>query len=87
MPEKMSVAISLYSIMRDPNVWDDPSTFRPERFKATKGEDEEYENVLIRKSQSFGFVPFGGRRRGCPGSLLAFTLMHCTIAAMVQSFD
>lgn len=32
LPEKMSVAINLYSIMRDSNLWHDPDMFMPEIF-------------------------------------------------------
>ncbi|KAL3537355.1 hypothetical protein ACH5RR_000721 [Cinchona calisaya] len=36
IPEKTSVLINLYAVMRDPNVWDDPNEFKPERFLISK---------------------------------------------------
>ena len=44
----------------------------------------------MKNSQSFGLVPFrwwNRGRRGCPGSLLAFPLVHSTIATVVQCLD
>ncbi|CAK9159320.1 unnamed protein product [Ilex paraguariensis] len=38
------------------------------------------------KGQRFDYVPFGGGRRGCPGSGLAAAVMHVTLAAVVQCF-
>ncbi|CAK7330757.1 unnamed protein product [Dovyalis caffra] len=37
--------------------------------------------------QNFGFVPFGGGRKGCPGTMVAYNLIYTVIAAMVQCFD
>lgn len=88
IPEKTAVAINLYAIMRDPNSWDDPNDFKPERFMVSTKEGENmYHNQSETKGQSFNFVPFGAGRRGCPGTLLAFSLMNTAIAAMVQCFD
>ncbi|KAJ8435580.1 hypothetical protein Cgig2_021734 [Carnegiea gigantea] len=77
MPEKTSVAISLHSIMRDPNVWDDPSTFRPERFKATKGEDEEdYENVGDGDGARVDNEPGTGITMGMAHPFLCLPIIH-----------
>ncbi|KAL5760483.1 hypothetical protein ACOSP7_018994 [Xanthoceras sorbifolium] len=78
IPEKTAVAINLYAIMRDPDAWDNPNEFRPERFLIPSRDQEQ---------NLFNFVPFGAGRRGCPGSVLAFSLMNTVIAAMVQCFD
>lgn len=86
IPEKTAVAINLYAIMRDPNLWDDPNEFRPERFMVySKEQDISDDNEV--KGPRFNFVPFGAGRRGCPGTTLAFSLMNATIAALVQCFD
>ncbi|XP_047177195.1 cytochrome P450 705A12-like [Vigna umbellata] len=74
---KTAVAINLYAIMRDPDSWDNPNEFVPERFFLQE-EDER---------MKFNFVPFGGGRRGCPGTELAFIFINTEVAAMVQCFD
>lgn len=84
IPEKTAVAINLYAIMRDPEIWDDPTEFRPERFLVPSKEQVDLDQI---KGQNFNFVPFGGGRRGCPGTLLAFAMMNTTVAAIVQCFD
>lgn len=80
---KTAVAINLYAIMRDPEIWEDPNEFHPERFlvclKGQEGDDA--------KRMDFDFVPFGAGRRRCPGTTLAFKLMNTAVAAMVQCFD
>ncbi|XP_038905910.1 cytochrome P450 705A5-like [Benincasa hispida] len=80
IPKDTMVAVNLFDIMRDPKIWQNPNEFDPERFTG----DVRYE---IKGQQSFDFVPFGGGRRACPGSTLAFSFISNVIAAMVQCFD
>ncbi|ESW05838.1 hypothetical protein PHAVU_011G213700 [Phaseolus vulgaris] len=79
VPPKTAVAINLYAIMRDPDSWDHPNEFLPERFLQ--------EDLSDGNRMKFNFVPFGGGRRGCPGTALAFILINTAVAAMVQCFD
>ncbi|XP_040995363.1 cytochrome P450 705A22-like [Juglans microcarpa x Juglans regia] len=86
------LAINLYSIMRDPEVWDNPNEFRPERFLVSNNskvlhKHQNHENELTGHQSLIDFVPFGAGRRGCPGSTLAYTTINQTIAAIVQCFD
>jgi cytochrome P450 len=88
IPAKTAVAINLYAIMRDPEIWEDPNEFHPERFLKEKDDpssDYDYQNDD--KRMEFNFVPFGAGRRGCPGIALAYNLMNTAVAAMVQCFD
>ena len=89
VPAKTAVAINLYAIMRDPDSWEDPDEFQPERFLVSLKEqdDQSYHNQSDAKGVSFNFVPFGAGRRGCPGTALAFHIMNTAVAAMVQCFD
>ncbi|PWA99279.1 cytochrome P450 [Artemisia annua] len=52
------VIVNAWAIHRDPRLWDDPLSFKPERF-------EKAENV------GYQFIPFGMGRRQCPGSGLS----------------
>ncbi|CAI0446838.1 unnamed protein product [Linum tenue] len=73
---KTRVLINAYAIMRDPDMWEDPDKFMPERF-LLGGDD----------GHDFRFLPFGGGRRGCIGYTHVYMIMHTTMAALVQCFD
>lgn len=69
--------------MTDPDVWEYPEEFRPERFLPSSRsyqEDEMKEEVLK-------YIPFRSGRRGCPGSNLAYLSVETAIGVMVQCFD
>ncbi|WJZ99444.1 hypothetical protein VitviT2T_017890 [Vitis vinifera] len=80
------VMISAFAIMQDPNSWEDPSEFIPERFLVNSGENM-VDHVTEIKGQDFRYVPFGSGRRGCPGAALAMMVMQMTIGRLVQCFD
>ncbi|XP_076918872.1 cytochrome P450 81Q32-like [Bidens hawaiensis] len=68
------VLVNAWAIHRDPMVWDDPLSFKPERF-------EKLEN------EGFSFIPFGMGRRQCPGSGLANRVMGLALASLIQCFE
>ncbi|CAA7015879.1 unnamed protein product [Microthlaspi erraticum] len=76
IPEKTTLILNSYAIMRDPNFWEDPEEFKPERFQ----EEETREEVLK-------YLPFSSGRRGCPGTSLAYVSVENAIGVMVQCFD
>ncbi|TKY53282.1 cytochrome P450 family protein [Spatholobus suberectus] len=79
IPEKTLLFINLWSMGRDPNLWENPLEFRPERFT---GE----ENFDVR-GQNFQLMPFGTGRRACPGASLALQVVPANLAAMIQCFE
>ncbi|XP_050210962.1 cytochrome P450 705A22-like [Mercurialis annua] len=81
VPKETIAIIDAYSIMRDPNLWDNPNEFRPERFMKPDDDDDK------KNKQNLGFIPFGGGRRMCPASNFALNIIHLSIASMVQCFD
>ncbi|KAJ9153099.1 hypothetical protein P3X46_026583 [Hevea brasiliensis] len=81
VPKETAVIVNAYSIMRDPELWDNPDKFYPERFL------KEQESRKETKKQNFNFLPFGGGRRMRSGSQLAFSVMNINVASMVQCFD
>lgn len=81
IPEKTTLVINAYAIMRDPDSWEDPNEFKPKRFLSySSGQEDE-------KEQVFKYIPFGGGRRGCPGVNLASIFVGTVIGVMVQCFD
>ncbi|CAN6979375.1 unnamed protein product [Brassica rapa subsp. trilocularis] len=57
-----TLVINAYGVMRDPDYWEDPNKFKPERFLASSGSSWQEE----RREQAMKFLPFGGGRRRCP---------------------
>lgn len=79
-----TLVINSYAVMRDPDYWEDPNKFKPERFLvASSGSWQEEE----RREQAMKFLPFGGGRRRCPGSNAAYIIVGTAIGVMVQCFD
>ncbi|KAH7512092.1 hypothetical protein FEM48_Zijuj12G0053800 [Ziziphus jujuba var. spinosa] len=64
--------------MRDPESWDDPLFFKPERYI---GSNVDY------KGQNFELLPFGSGRRICLGIPLAHRVIHLALAALLHTFD
>ncbi|KAE9598870.1 hypothetical protein Lal_00022642 [Lupinus albus] len=83
IPAKSMLYINVWSMGRDPKLWDNPLEFRPERFiiKST-GEKE-----LDVRGQNFQLMPFGTGRRVCPGASLALQFIPTNLAAMIQCFE
>ncbi|PSS15640.1 Cytochrome P450 93A3 like [Actinidia chinensis var. chinensis] len=84
VPAKTRLFVNVWAIGRDPNHWQDPLEFRPERFVS---EDGSGKNQLDVRGQHFHLLPFGSGRRGCPGTSLALQVVQTSLAAIVQCFD
>ncbi|MED6130396.1 hypothetical protein PIB30_000906 [Stylosanthes scabra] len=84
IPAKTRLFVNAWSIGRDPNHWDNPLDFRPERFIDEHGNIVSHLDV---RGQHFELIPFGSGRRMCPGISLALPLLHATLAAIVQCFE
>lgn len=72
------VMVSFWAIGRDPELWDEPEKFRPERFL---GSSIDYKGV------DFELIPFGAGRRGCPAIAYAMAAIELLLANLVQKFD
>nr|XP_043621458.1 tryptamine 5-hydroxylase-like [Erigeron canadensis] len=78
IPAKTRVLINTYAIGRDPNSWENPLAYNPERFMK--------EEVDFR-GQDFRFLPFGGGRRGCPGFAFGLATIELALARLLYHFD
>jgi cytochrome P450 len=74
IPSGAMVLVNAWSIHRNPNVWDDPLSFKPERFENGKGEP-------------YRLLPFGLGRRGCPGEAMAFRVINLVMSQLLQCFE
>ncbi|XP_065857389.1 iridoid oxidase-like [Euphorbia lathyris] len=78
IPKDTQVFVNASAIGRDPEAWDDPLSFKPERFLGS--------NIQYR-GQNFELLPFGSGRRICVGYPLAHQILHLTVASLLQCFD
>ncbi|XP_062115169.1 cytochrome P450 93A3-like [Humulus lupulus] len=83
--EKTRLLINVWAISRDPNHWESPLEFKPERFYNEEG-SENFKQVDVR-GQHFQLLPFGSGRRVCPGTSLGLQVVHTNLASMLQCFE
>uniref|UniRef100_A0A803MTH5 Cytochrome P450 n=2 Tax=Chenopodium quinoa TaxID=63459 RepID=A0A803MTH5_CHEQI len=76
IPKGTMLTLNLWAIQNDPNVWDEPSKFKPERFENVEGDRVGYQ-----------FMPFGSGRRACPGENMATRVVGFTVGSLIQCFE
>ncbi|XVE64101.1 hypothetical protein DITRI_Ditri07aG0074500 [Diplodiscus trichospermus] len=81
IPKHSSVFINAWAIQRDPEFWENPLQFEPDRFL---NKSDQKLNYL---GNSFQFFPFGSGRRICPGLLMAEKMVPYFLAILVHSFE
>ncbi|XP_005094477.1 cytochrome P450 1A1 [Aplysia californica] len=79
IPAKTTVFPNQIEILHDPNLWEDPLTFKPERFLDESG------TKLVAKGQ--GWVPFSMGHRVCLGESLARLQILYVLAGLVQKLN
>lgn len=71
-----NISIFIYGLHRNPNYWEAPGEFRPERMTADKKKD-------FLPNQ---YLPFGSGPRLCIGHQFAVTEMQIALATMIQRY-
>ncbi|GKV09821.1 hypothetical protein SLEP1_g21262 [Rubroshorea leprosula] len=77
IPKGTRILVSVWTIGRDPSVWDKPNEFCPERFIG---------KAIDVKDHDFELLPFGSGRRMCPGYALGIKLIHLNLANLLHGF-
>ncbi|KAL2633750.1 hypothetical protein R1flu_005229 [Riccia fluitans] len=78
VPKGSTVHVSVFAVGRDPNIWKDAETFRPERF---------LEEDIDIKGTDFRVIPFGAGRRVCPGAQLGLFLVEIMLGRLLHHFS
>ncbi|KAL6905842.1 hypothetical protein ACP4OV_003443 [Aristida adscensionis] len=77
---KTRVFINTFAMGRDPEIWENPLEYSPERFENAGGE-------IDLKDPDYKLLPFGGGRRGCPGYTFALATVQVSLASLLYHFE
>lgn len=78
IPKGTQLFVNAWAIGRDPECWENPNSFEPERFLGSK---------VDYKGQHFELIPFGAGRRMCVGIPLAQRVLHLVLGSLLHEFD
>nr|BAK07691.1 predicted protein [Hordeum vulgare subsp. vulgare] len=73
-----NIYINAFAISQDPQYWNNPGVFNPERFE---------NNNMDYNGTCFEFTPFGFGRRLCPGITFASSVLEMALANFLYHFD
>ncbi|KAI3451969.1 hypothetical protein Pfo_008634 [Paulownia fortunei] len=74
VPRGTILLVNSWAIHRDPEVWDEPTSFKPERFEG-------------REVETQTLMPFGMGRRTCPGAGLGQRMVGLALGSLIQCFE
>ncbi|KAK1369894.1 Cytochrome P450 family 78 subfamily A polypeptide 6 [Heracleum sosnowskyi] len=82
VPAGTTAMVNMWAITRDPLVWEDPLSFKPERF-LNEGPELEF-SVM---GSDLRLAPFGSGRRACPGKALGLTTVTFWVASLLHELE
>ena len=81
LPQGTTLLVNAWAIGQDPQTWDDPQRFWPERFLGAACREVDV------CGQHFELLPFGSGRRSCPGMSLALPIVQLTVSSLIHTFQ
>ena len=78
IPKGTQVLVNVWTIGRDPTIWDNPNDFCPERF---------LDKAIDVRGHDFELLPFGAGRRMCPGYPLGLKVIQVSLANLLHGFN
>ena len=82
IPANAMINFTVAEMSWDPNVWEDPMEFKPERF-LRHGKEMEFD---LRGGREIKMMPFGAGRRVCPAISVALLHQEYFVANLVRDF-
>lgn len=82
VPKNATLHFMVPAIGRDPQVWENPMEFNPERFLGKEGVGFD-----IKSGEEIKMMPFGAGRRMCPGHNLGMLHLQYFVVNLVWSFE
>ena len=77
IPKDTFILVSLFSVSRDPELWEKPDEFRPERFLSDDG-------LSVDTSLAERYIPFGVGKRRCVGEQFSRNEIFLFLATIVH---
>ncbi|KAJ3681016.1 hypothetical protein LUZ60_015505 [Juncus effusus] len=81
IPKGTRLTVNIWGIGRDPDVWENPSEFNPDRFMTGKG------SKIQPNGTHFELIQFGAGRRICAGARMGQVLVEYILGTLLHSFD
>ncbi|KAI3741453.1 hypothetical protein L1987_59127 [Smallanthus sonchifolius] len=78
IPAKTRILVNAWACATDPDSWEDPDSFIPERFE---------NNLVGYSGADFEFIPFGAGRRICPGMNFGMGTVEYVVANLLLHYD
>ncbi|KAM3327256.1 hypothetical protein P3S67_002382 [Capsicum chacoense] len=75
---KTIIHVNVWAIARDPEIWENPEEFIPERF---------LNSDIDFRGQNFELLPFGAGRRGCSAIALGVATVELLLSNLLYAFD
>ncbi|KZV18411.1 isoflavone 2'-hydroxylase-like [Dorcoceras hygrometricum] len=76
IPRGTMLLINVWAVHRDPDVWEQPTIFNPDRFEGKDQLDQKYK-----------LLPFGVGKRACPGLGLGQRTVGLALGSLIQCFE
>ncbi len=77
LPKDTNIIIGAYFMGRDPEIWENPEEFKPERFDVVKSADK----------FTYSYIPFSAGQRNCIGQKFAMLEMKSTLSKVLRHYE